>query len=135
MQEVQRFIVAELAQREKEEALRIWLEAQLNEILEFIETQGHHNRMMKEAKSLDSIEEAVCRIAACESACRDPHRPSPICHPRQRLDRLSREPVRPAAPAGEAPSPAQPQPAAGGTPWWLTRVCTAGSLPQSTSRP
>ena len=80
VQELQRFIVAERVQREKEEALTICLEAQLKETLEFIETHGHHHQMVKEAKYLDSIDEVVCRIAACESACKTAHSGSPTCH-------------------------------------------------------
>ena len=94
MQELQRFIVAERGQREKEEPLRIRLEAQLKETLEFIKTHGGHNQMVKEAKSLDSIEEVVCRIAACESASKDSQGRSPTCHLRQRLDWLGSEPKR-----------------------------------------
>ena len=70
-QELQRFIAAQRVQREKEEALRIRLEAQLKETLEFIKTHGLHNEMVKEAKSLDFVVEAVCTIAACESACKN----------------------------------------------------------------
>ena len=32
-----------------------------------------HNQMVRGAKSLDAIEEVVCKIAACKSACRDAH--------------------------------------------------------------
>ena len=95
-----------------EEVLRIRLEAQLKETLEFIEMHGHHNQMVKQAKSLDSIEEVVCRIAGCESACKDSQGRSPTCHLRQRWDKLSLEPARPIAPASEAELPVQPQPAA-----------------------
>ena len=69
--------------------------------------------MVKEARSLDSIEEVVCRIAACESACRDAQGRSPTCHLRSRLDRLSSGPARPTASANKAPQPVEPQPAAG----------------------
>ena len=113
VQELQRFIVVERVQREKQEALRIRLEAKLKETLEFIETHGEHNQMAKEAKSLDSIEEVVCRIASCKSARKDAHGRSPSCHLRQRLDRLGSEPARPTASASEAQLPVQPQPDAG----------------------
>ena len=94
VQELQRFIVAVRVQHEKEEALRMRLEAQLKETLEFIETHGHHNKMVKEAKSLDSIEVVVCRIPACESACKNAQGRGPTCNLRQRLDRLCSEPAR-----------------------------------------
>ena len=94
MQGLQRFIVAEQVQRQKEEALRIRLEAQLKETLEFIEMQGHHNQMVKEARSLDSTEDVVCRIAACKSACEDAQGRSSTCHLRQRSDHLGSEPAR-----------------------------------------
>ena len=97
MQELPRSIVAECVQHEKEEALRIRLEAQLKETLEFIETHSHHNKMVKEAKSLDSIEVVVCRIIACESACKNAQGRDPTCHLRRRLDRRGPEPARPTA--------------------------------------
>ena len=50
--------------------MRIRLEAQLKETLEFTKTHGHHKQMVKEAKSLDSIAEIVCKFAACQSAAR-----------------------------------------------------------------
>ena len=111
VQEMQRFIVAEGVPREEEEALRIRLEAQLKETLEFIETHGDHNQMVKEAKSLDFIEEVVCRIAACESACKNAQGRSPTCHRRQQVGRLGPEPARLTASASEAPQGVQPQPA------------------------
>ena len=40
VEELQRFIIAERVEREKEEALWVRLEAQLKETLEFIETHG-----------------------------------------------------------------------------------------------
>ena len=80
VQELQRFIVAERVQGENAEALRIRLEAQLEEALEFIETHGHHNQTVKEAKSLASIEEVVCRTAPCESACRNAQGQMPVWH-------------------------------------------------------
>ena len=43
VQVLQRYIVAERVQREKEEALRVRLGAQLKATLEFIETHCHHN--------------------------------------------------------------------------------------------
>ena len=114
MQELQRFIVPKRVQHEKEKALRIQLEAQLKKTLEFIETHGHHNQMVKDAKSLDFIEGVVCRITACESACRNAQCESPACHLRERLDRVGSEPTRLAAAAGEEARPVQPQPAAVG---------------------
>ena len=112
MQELQRFIVAEAVQREKEEALSSRPEAQLKETLEFIETHGHHNQMVQGAKSVDSIDEVVCRIAACATACKDAQRRGPTCHLRQRLDRLGPEPARPTASARDKQRRLQPQPAA-----------------------
>ena len=64
VQDLQRVIVDERVQRQKEEALRIRLEAQLKETLEFIETDVHHNQMVKEAESLDPFKRVVCRIAS-----------------------------------------------------------------------
>ena len=113
VQKLQRFIVAERVRREKGEALRIRLEAGLKDTLEVIETHGHNNQRVKAPKSLDSIEEVLCRIAACESACRDAQGRSPTCHLRQRLDRLSSEPARLTASASEARLPVQPKPATG----------------------
>ena len=97
MQELQRFIVAERVQRKKEEALRIRLEAQLKQTLEFIQMHGHHHQIVKEAKAVDSIhEEVICKIAACESRCKDAQGRSPTCH---LSDRLGSEPVGPTASA------------------------------------
>ena len=93
--------------------MRFRLEAQLKETPEFIETHGHNNQMVKETKSLYSIEEVVCRVAACESACRDAQGRSPTCHLRQSLARIGSEPARRTASASEAQLPVQPQPAAG----------------------
>ena len=73
------------------------LEAQIKETLEFIELHGHHNLMVKDAKSLNSIQEVIYRMAACQSACRDAHGPSSVCHPWRRLHRLRSEPARPTA--------------------------------------
>ena len=112
VQKLQRFIVTEHVQREKEEDLRVQLEAKLKEILEFIEKHGL-NQMVKEAKSLDSIEEAVCRIAACELACKDAQGRSTFCQLKQRWDRLGSGPTRPTVSASEAPPPVQPKPAVG----------------------
>ena len=103
--EVQMFIIVE-------EALMIRLEAQLKETLEFMEMHGHHNQMVRESNSLDSIEEAVCRIATCESACKDAQGQSPNCHLRQHWDRLGSEPAGPTASASEPQLPVQRRPAA-----------------------
>ena len=116
VQGLQRFIVVERVQREKIEALKIWLEAQLKGTLDFIETHGHHNQMVKEAKSVDSIVEVVCTIAACESACKNAQGRGPTCHLRQLLDRLGPEPARPTAWASEEQRRVQQQPVAGEEP-------------------
>ena len=113
VQELQRLMVDERVQREKEKALRNPLEDQLKETLEFIKTQCHHNQMVKEATSLDSIEEVVCRIAACESVCRDAQGRSPACHLRQQWDQLAPEPAGPTTSGSGAHLPSQSEQAAG----------------------
>ena len=101
VQQLQRAILAERVQREKEHAVRLELGAKLQETLAFIDLHGHHSQAVKEAKSVDSIEEVVCRIAACKFACRNAQGRSSACHLRQRLDRLS--PARPVASGSRAP--------------------------------
>ena len=92
--------------------MRICLLAQLKQTQEFIETHGHHNEMLKEARSLDSVGGIICRIAACASACKEAQGRSPTCHLRQQLDRFGSEPAKPTALAMEAQLPVHPQPAA-----------------------
>ena len=97
-------------QREKEEAL--WarleekMEARLDDTLAFIKEHRHHSQMLKEARSLDSIEVVVCRVAACESACKGQWREdsrSPVCNLRRRLDHIGPEPTASASSACEPP--------------------------------
>ena len=130
--------------------MRICLEAHLKETLEFIETHGHHNQMVKDAKSLDSIEEVVCRITACESACKYAQGRSPTCYLRQRLDRLGPELARPTASASGAQQRVQPHLSAGEDPMALddgalrrflapehveTMMCDKEDVPQSRPAP
>ena len=69
-----------------------------------METHGHNNKMVKGTRSMDSMEQVVCSIAACKFACRNAHCWNPVCDVWRRLDRLGSEPTRPAS---EALPPAQ----------------------------
>ena len=88
------------------------MEAQPKDTSDFIETHGQHKQMLEEANLLDSIEEVVCSIAACTSACRNAQGRSLVCHLRQRLEALDSEPARPTTLAREKPPRVEHQPAA-----------------------
>ena len=102
---IQESMAAEAADWAEEAALHNQLNAKLNETLQFIEQHGHHNELVKECRSLDSIEDIICRIAACESSCKDLKGKPVSCHLRDRLGQAGSTPVPVQQPAPQ-PAPA-----------------------------